>query len=265
MSDWFKFHNDGLDEPRFQFAISEQPLVTSAWLLILSEASKKRSGVITWRDADFELIGFARKVNLSPPVFNQCVELLERIGYIKREDGKLTIPGWDCLQSDYAKGLQKGYYKKTSKILASVSEVSTVRGEEKRGEESREEDNKDKQVASLLTHRFSKPSIESVKLQCSKIGLAETEADRFFNFYESNGWRVGKNPMRSWPHALANWKLNVKNYANNKSNPTVNKRNVGCYEPDDYGAAAVRKLARQDLERQMAAAGHATPPQAPGA
>jgi hypothetical protein len=134
MADWFKFYNDGLDEPRFQFAISEQPLVTSVWLVILSEASKKRSSKITWRDQDFELLGFARKVNVSPPVFNQCVELLERIGYIARQNGNIDIPGWEKLQSDYAKGLAKGYYKSTSERLASVSKVSTVRGEESRVE-----------------------------------------------------------------------------------------------------------------------------------
>jgi len=137
MADWFKFFNDGLDEPRFQFAISEQPLVTSVWLVILSEASKQRSSKITWRDQDFELLGFARKINVSPPILNQCVLLLERIGYIKRENGNIAIPGWESLQSNYAKGLDRGYYKSTNKTLVSNSIVSTTRGEERRGEESR--------------------------------------------------------------------------------------------------------------------------------
>lgn len=136
MADWFKFFNDGLEEPRFQFAISEQPLVASVWLVILSEASKKRSCKITWRDQDFELFGYARKINISVPVLNQCIGILERIGYISRKNGFIEVPGWELLQSDYAKGLSKGYYKTTSKTLASNSLDSTVRGEKKIGEEN---------------------------------------------------------------------------------------------------------------------------------
>lgn len=219
MADWFKFFNDGLDEPRFQFAISEQPLVTSAWLLILSEASKKRSHKITWRDQDFELLGFARKVNISPAILNQCVDLLERIGYIKRENGNIIIPGWESLQSNYARGVDRGYYKSTNKTLASNKPVSTTRGEERRGDKSRGEEEKTVGTVASLP-RFQKPSLESVKLQAEKMGLPDVESERFFNYYESNGWRVGKNPMRSWPHALTNWKKNYeeRKYETNQRN-----------------------------------------------
>ena len=55
-----------------------------------------------------------------------------------------------------------------------------------------------------------KPTLEEVKLQFSKIGLPMTEAEKFFNYYESNGWRVGKNPMKSWTSASVNWKRNFE-------------------------------------------------------
>jgi len=56
--------------------------------------------------------------------------------------------------------------------------------------------------------RFTKPTQEEVGLQCAKIGLPDAEGAKFLSYYESNGWRVGRNPMRSWPHALQNWKIN---------------------------------------------------------
>lgn len=31
------------------------------------------------------------------------------------------------------------------------------------------------------------------------------QAQAFLNHYESNGWKVGKNPMKSWKHAVTNW------------------------------------------------------------
>ena len=34
---------------------------------------------------------------------------------------------------------------------------------------------------------------------------AENEAERFINFYSSNGWKVGKNKMVSWESAVSGW------------------------------------------------------------
>jgi hypothetical protein len=66
--------------------------------------------------------------------------------------------------------------------------------------------------------RFEKPSLEAMKMQGAKIGLPESEAEACFNHYESNGWLVGRNPMRSWPAAMQNWKktFEEKRYGNNR-------------------------------------------------
>lgn len=50
------------------------------------------------------------------------------------------------------------------------------------------------------------PSLEEVKFAAQKIGLPESEAEKFFYHYESNGWKVGKNRMVSLSAALAGWK-----------------------------------------------------------
>lgn len=34
---------------------------------------------------------------------------------------------------------------------------------------------------------------------------ADTEATIFFNYFESNGWKVGKNPMKDWNAAVHGW------------------------------------------------------------
>jgi hypothetical protein len=35
--------------------------------------------------------------------------------------------------------------------------------------------------------------------------FAKIESDKFVNFYDSKGWKVGKNPMVSWKSSVANW------------------------------------------------------------
>jgi hypothetical protein len=102
----------------------------------------------------------------------------------------------------------------------------------------------------LPRQRLERPTIEMLKLQAAKIGLAEVEADKFFNYYESNGWRVGRNPMKSWPHALTNWKNNLQNYGS-KNTAKVNPRNAGMGETaETKSSQTVAVLARRDAERR---------------
>lgn len=56
------------------------------------------------------------------------------------------------------------------------------------------------------------PTLEEVKLQAAKIGVTENEAERFFNYYTSNGWMVGRTKMKQWRSALANWKIRGQEY-----------------------------------------------------
>jgi hypothetical protein len=52
--------------------------------------------------------------------------------------------------------------------------------------------------------RFSPPTAEDVDRYCRETGH-HIDAERFIDHYASNGWRVGKVPMKSWQHAVAGW------------------------------------------------------------
>lgn len=54
---------------------------------------------------------------------------------------------------------------------------------------------------------MKRPTLEELSLHAAKIGLPEREAQKFFCFYESKGWRVGKSPMKNWRIAMGGWKL----------------------------------------------------------
>ena len=53
-------------------------------------------------------------------------------------------------------------------------------------------------------HSFFPPSLEEVKQYCREQGYS-MNAEHFMDHYESNGWMVGKNRMRSWKAAVRNW------------------------------------------------------------
>ena len=71
------------------------------------------------------------------------------------------------------------------------------------------------------TGRFAPPSSEELKFYAAKIGLPDSEASAFFNYYESNGWKVGKNPMRKWESAMINWKKNWEEKRTKYSKPSI--------------------------------------------
>lgn len=79
---------------------------------------------------------------------------------------------------------------------------------------------------------------------------AKLEAEKFVNYYTSNGWKVGKNPMKSWTHAVNNWITNAKQYAKGttKDKPKLNKheldnlRNYNYIHSTSYGEGDYAKL-----------------------
>ena len=55
--------------------------------------------------------------------------------------------------------------------------------------------------------RFEKPTISEIKEYCIERGN-KVDAQHFFDYYESNGWRVGKNSMKNWQAAVRTWEKN---------------------------------------------------------
>lgn len=55
------------------------------------------------------------------------------------------------------------------------------------------------------TARFRPPDMAEVKAYFTEKGGTTEQAKRFLDFYESNGWKVGKNPMKNWKAAASGW------------------------------------------------------------
>ena len=62
-------------------------------------------------------------------------------------------------------------------------------------------------------HRFTPPTVDEVRAYCMGKGYT-LDADRFVDYYTSNGWKVGKNPMKDWKAAVRTW--NGKEKSNGK-------------------------------------------------
>ena len=56
---------------------------------------------------------------------------------------------------------------------------------------------------------FVKPTVEEIAAFC-KEKKYNVNAQTFFNYYEANGWKVGRNAMKSWQAAVQNWNAREK-------------------------------------------------------
>lgn len=59
------------------------------------------------------------------------------------------------------------------------------------------------------TIRFVPPTVEEVKQYCEENNY-KLDAQRFVDFYESKGWMIGKNKMKSWQAAVRTWTRKAK-------------------------------------------------------
>lgn len=52
--------------------------------------------------------------------------------------------------------------------------------------------------------RFVKPTLEEIKNYCQSQNY-DIDAQGFYDFYESKGWKVGNSPMKNWQATVRNW------------------------------------------------------------
>ena len=69
---------------------------------------------------------------------------------------------------------------------------------------SKDKLSKDKSINSSDRKRFTAPTIEDVIAYCKERGN-RVDPERFIDYYTSNGWKVGKNPMKDWKAAVRTW------------------------------------------------------------
>ena len=57
---------------------------------------------------------------------------------------------------------------------------------------------------SKKSKRFVKPTLDEVQAYCME-RQNNVDPESFIDFYESNGWKVGKNPMKDWKASVRTW------------------------------------------------------------
>lgn len=131
----------------------------------------------------------------------------------KEHDGRRIIPleghgyGWKIVNYEHYRDIKSDEQRRRDTAERVRRWRAKQRGEPDPAPEAGPEPPSEPQPTAI-NHRFKPPTLEQCKAASVKAGMPEGEGERFFNYYESNGWRVGRNPMKSANGAMANWKKN---------------------------------------------------------
>lgn len=90
-------------------------------------------------------------------------------------------------------------------------------------ENANENVNENDKKENIKRKTFCKPTIEEVKAYCKERNNS-VDAEKFCDFYESKGWKVGKESMKDWKASVRTWEK-----GNNSSPPKPPNKPTNAY------------------------------------
>lgn len=89
----------------------------------------------------------------------------------------------------------------------------------------------------ILQKKFKKPTVDEIKGYCLERNNTVI-AEKFYDFYESKGWKVGNQPMKDWKAAVRTWERSSVAPSGSKTQETTWEHNM-------------RLMREMELENQM--------------
>lgn len=95
------------------------------------------------------------------------------------------------------------------------------------------------------TSKFVKPKLEEVAKYCLERNN-KIDPEHFIDYYESNGWKVGKNSMKDWKATIRTWERNnINKKSEQDSKPKYDtetwqyEEGYGTFKYDEYGRRVI--------------------------
>mgnify|MGYP001767301504 CR=1 FL=1 len=205
---WFRLYSEFAFDPKVQ---------------ILTEALQRRYVMLLCLHCDGKYENrpvdeLALSLRVTVEEMTVTLDELKHRGLVTRE-GKIN--GWDKRQyiSDVkdptAAERQRRYREKRRN--ARNDTVTSRAPESDTDTETDPEKEKNKQKRKSATG-FKPPTVEEVRAYCAERGNG-VDPELFCSHYQSNGWKVGKNPMKDWKAAVRTWEKNQREQGGNGSRP----------------------------------------------
>lgn len=146
--------------------------------------------------------------------------VMRKHGWLEGENGSISLPNFERHNGETAKARALAAKRQHAKRSRAQRDKSVTR-EEKRREENKDNTPLPPSGGNGSPRRFIPPSLEDVRAYCTERGN-HVDAQVWFDHYTSNGWKVGRNPMRDWKAAVRTWEKNGVSTAPARASPRSN-------------------------------------------
>lgn len=240
MSDvkWIKITVDMFDNRKIKHLrrLPNGDSIVLIWVMLLTLAGRCNAGgmVFLTENIPYTTTMLANELGFEESTVILALKSFEELGMVSTTDNSfLRVDGWEEHQN--IEGLDKireqtrkrvAKYRENQR-LSSGNATSNATVTQCNETDIELEGELDKEIQDSKAdkppprHRFSPPSVEDVRAYCTENGF-RVDPDRFVDFYTSNGWRVGKNPMKDWKAAVRSWERKEKQNGKTESKPLWN-------------------------------------------
>lgn len=186
---------------------------------------------------------FPLKENVTAKSVEQSINKMVTCGLVTlyEFEGKpyLQLPSWEKHQNVRAKKSKYPPYDSNlnaddCKCMQMIANVPVIQSNPNTNPNPNTREN-------AHTHeKFIKPTVEEVKAYCAE-RKNNVDAEHFVDYYESNGWSVGKAHMKDWRATVRSWE---KNGYNKPATTKAGTKTATSFDVDD----AVKKAMRRTYE-----------------
>lgn len=224
---WIKITVDMFDDEKIKIiqSMPEGDALLVVWIKLITLAGKTNDGGYVYISENMPYTDEMLSVIMNKPLntIRLALDTFIKLGMIENDIKGIYLLNFEKHQSldklaeireqtrrrvarfrEKQKALESGNEDNASVTLRNAIDIDK---EEDIDIEIEKENNKRK--------NFKKPSVEEVQQYCTQ-RQNNINAEHFIDYYEANGWKVGKNAMKDWKAAIRTWEK--RNGGNNNAN-----------------------------------------------
>ena len=129
--------------------------------------------------------------------------ILMTLGQDEKRDEEISVKRSKATE-EYRHQKNVGDNKKDQMISSDIKSNQLISNDDNKNKNKSKNKNKEQESETdnvVQLKRFVPPTVDEVALYCIE-RHNHVDAGKFVDYYSSNGWRVGKNPMKDWKAAV---------------------------------------------------------------
>lgn len=232
---WIKLSTDLFDNRKIRMIeqMPEGDAMVVIWLHLLIIAGRANEGGAVYFTEDIAYTDQLLAMQIGRPLatVQMALQTFERFHMIEIVDDVIQISNWERYQSaDRLEQIRENGRKRVAAFRERkklemkgggcnvTCNADVTRGNALEIEKEIEIEIEKKESEEKKRKRFSPPTLDEVKTYVHERG-DRISAEAFVAYYESNGWKVGKNTMKDWKAAVRSWEAREKKQPEQRQQP----------------------------------------------